>query len=291
MVLPNFFIIGAPKTGTTSLYHYLNQHPQIYMSANKEPHFFSYQGDRQPSWGMTDIEEYKSLFEGVSDETAVGEASTWYLYSPTAAQEIKKCVPNAKLIAILRHPIERAYSSFTFRVQMGWENLDTLEQAILAESERIKQNLPWDFHYLNAGLYYEQIERYFNVFGKENIKIFLYEELKSNRNLVCKKMLEFLEVDQSFSFDFSVNHNVSYAPKNKYLNLLFNRSSRLKSNLKKVMPNSFLKKAANYFREKNKASPAVLSSDDKRNLLKYCESDILKTQNLIQKNLSIWLEI
>lgn len=123
MTLPNFLIIGAAKAGTTSLYHYLAQHPQIYMSPIKEPNFFALEercvdfrgpGDHLyiKQFSVTELERYRSLFQGVTHEQAVGEASPLYLYSPVAPARSHRYVPEMKLIAILRHPVDRAYSAF-----------------------------------------------------------------------------------------------------------------------------------------------------------------------------------
>ena len=120
--MPNFLIIGAPKSGTTSLYQYLKQHPQIYLPDKKEPHFFSFEGRTQGFNGpgqadfmkkrITKIEDYIKLFENVNDELAIGEASTSYLYIPEAVERIKKYVPEVKIITIIRHPAERAFSDY-----------------------------------------------------------------------------------------------------------------------------------------------------------------------------------
>src|ERR687894_3261543 len=115
MTMPNFFIIGAQKAGTTSLYYYLKQHPQIYMSPRKEPHFFKgmHSELRKSGRGLppvTDLGDYQALFRGVTDEKAIGEASASYLYSPKAPALIKSSIPDAKLIAVLRNPADRAYS-------------------------------------------------------------------------------------------------------------------------------------------------------------------------------------
>ena len=131
MVLPNFLIIGAAKSGTTSLYSYLNQHPQVYFSPFKEPRFFAlegkevnYQGPSQVvnQKAINTIDEYEKLFAGVTDEVAIGEASTLYLYSPEAPAKIKQYIPQVKLIAILRNPIDRAYSGYCHLVRDGYES-------------------------------------------------------------------------------------------------------------------------------------------------------------------------
>ncbi len=123
MTMPNFLIVGAMKCGTTALYYYLEQHPQIFMSPVKEPNFFCFEGREGLDSGnsITDIAAYRGLFRGVSSERAIGEASHCYLYEPRAVERIKHYTPDARLIAILRSPIERAYSHFLHAVRNGTE--------------------------------------------------------------------------------------------------------------------------------------------------------------------------
>ena len=145
MSMPNFLIIGAAKSGTTSLYAYLEQHPQAYLSPKKEPEFFSYEGrevdfngpkgEEQANHGIkqhitANIEEYRALFRGASDEKAIGEASTMYLYSPQAPSRIKHYIPKVKLIAIFRNPVDRAYSTFSYLTLQGREPLSEFSQAL-----------------------------------------------------------------------------------------------------------------------------------------------------------------
>ena len=148
MTMPNFFIVGAQKAGTTSLYHYLNQHPQVYMSPIKEPFFFDHElsaggqvvrrefgGRRQPP-RFANIEEYSALFDGVGDEKAIGEATPLYIYAPGTPERIERYVPGAKSIALLRHPADRAYSAFLYAVRIGAEPLTDFAQALRAEPLR-----------------------------------------------------------------------------------------------------------------------------------------------------------
>src|SRR3712207_4104321 len=130
MTLPNFLVIGAMKSGTTALYYYLEQHPEIYMSPVKEPNFFSQENAADT---VTHIGTYEQLFKGASGKKAIGEASHSYLYEPRAAAEIRRYVPKVKLIAILRNPIDRAYSHFLHMVRSGTEPLDDFAQALREE--------------------------------------------------------------------------------------------------------------------------------------------------------------
>ncbi len=150
MTLPNFLVIGATKSGTTSLYTYLKQHPEVYMPM-KEPNFFALEGREPPffrgpeGWKepsqkrITDLEGYRTLFAGASGEKAMGEVSPLYLYAPQAAYRIRRYVPEAKLVAILRNPVERAYSAYMHLVREDREPLGFAE-ALKEEERRIQSN-------------------------------------------------------------------------------------------------------------------------------------------------------
>ena len=143
MPMPNFLVIGAAKSGTTALYHTLKQHPQIFMSPVKEPHFFAFEGERPVYCGPGDrelfnprvvfrLEDYVRLFDGLRAQTAVGEASVQYLMrSDAAAARIRQHIPRAKLIAILRQPADRAYSHYIMLRSQGLERL-SFTQALAA---------------------------------------------------------------------------------------------------------------------------------------------------------------
>ncbi len=151
MTLPNFFIIGAAKSGTTSLYYYLKNHPQIYMSPVKEPEFFSFTGqkiDRKDMrlapgiFAITERNDYEALFKDVKDEVAIGEASPSYIYVPEVPARIKAMIPDPKFIAILRHPAERAFSHFNMRLNKSSANaiepITDFAEALRAEEGRIQ---------------------------------------------------------------------------------------------------------------------------------------------------------
>ncbi|MDY7015732.1 MAG: sulfotransferase, partial [Cyanobacteriota bacterium] len=223
MTLPNFLIIGAAKSGTNALYRSLEQHPQIYMSPNKEPCFFALDGQAVDFRGSgveqikkyATLEAYLTLFEKVSTEIAIGEASTWYLYRPQTAERIKHYIPDVKLIAILRDPVERAYSQFTYMIAEEREFLKSFDRALAAEQERIKQHfLPW-WHYQQRGFYYRQLKIYFELFDARQIKVYLYEDWKNNPLKIIQDIFLFLEVDTQFVPNTSKQHNVTYIPKSK----------------------------------------------------------------------------
>src|SRR3990170_8700279 len=136
IILPNFLIIGAHKSGTTSLYQYLRQHPQVFMPQLIEPSFFSYEGQNlqhNPSIRrhvITRFEDYVALFQEARGEIAIGEASPMYLKCPQSAVRIKHYIPDARLIVILRNPVDRAYSHFQMELRNGTVNNPDFTQAI-----------------------------------------------------------------------------------------------------------------------------------------------------------------
>ncbi|MEM9137304.1 MAG: sulfotransferase [Cyanobacteria bacterium P01_F01_bin.42] len=289
MRLPNFLIVGAPKAGTTALYQYIGQHPSVFMSQNKEPHYFSYVHEQWPEWATQSLQEYSELFSHCQSQSALGEASTWYLYSTTAAQAIHDEIPDAKIIAILRQPVDRAYASFVFRQQCGWENLSAFSEAIAQEPERIAKGMPWDYHYLQAGFYGRQLQRYFNVFQKSQIKVILQEDLKFKPQETMRSVFEFLEIDHVDVIDTSQKHNVTKQPQNQTVNNFLARSNPIKTALKRIIPHSYSQKMANAIRAINLKSVERINPELRKRLMPGFRDDILQLQDLIDRDLSHWL--
>ena len=213
MVMPNFLVIGPNKSGTTSLYHYLNQHPQIYMSAKKEPRFFALGGEevdvsqfdqeslerykRLMHSAITNIEDYCALFDGVTNEKAIGEASPLYLYSKRAPARIHHYIPRAKLIAILRNPVDRAFSHYLMNVRNGSESIGSFRQAI--EEEDISVDNDWGARtYIRRGFYYSQLMGYFELFDRGQLSIYLYDDWNTNNIEILQDIFRFLNVDDTF---------------------------------------------------------------------------------------------
>jgi hypothetical protein len=302
MTMPNFLIIGAGKSGTTSLYHYLKQHPEVYMSPVKEPKFFAVEGKKLDFRGpndersmnrksVTDIDTYRALFSEVTNEKAIGEASTLYLYSPEAPSRIKHYIPEAKLIAILRNPVERAYSSFVQRVQKGDEPLSDFAQALREEENGARDNWAPRWQGKRIGFYYAHLRRYFDIFRRDQIKVFLYEDLKSNPGGVAQSAYRFLAVDDTFVPDVSLRYMPSGIPKSKALQAFLSRPNSLKSVLKPVVPRGLRQHLTAYLENRNIAGPPLpLEQDVRKELVDSYREDILRLEELLGRNLSKWLE-
>jgi hypothetical protein len=306
--LPTFLIIGAARSGTTSLWNYLKQHPQIYLSPLKHTRFFAHEDlsfrgpgpkDVRKPWSremgtreiVTDVESYRALFSGVTNETAVGEASHSYLYSPKAPERIRHCLPNARLIAVLRNPIERAYSHYCYLLQNGREPLTDFAQALREEEGRVLDGWWPDFYYTRLGFYYSQLKRYFDLFEPQQIRIYLYEDLDSRTTEVLQDIFRFLEVDDSFTPDVSVRYNAAGSAKSKALQRTLLELSLVRPFVEPFLSERRRKQvlhAASQLKKRNLNKPEI-SHEVRQYLLETYREDISKLQPLIQRDLSAWL--
>ena len=215
---PNLFIVGSPKCGTTFLYHYLNKHPQIFFPKFKEPHYFGSDLIRQNDAYSLNFEEYISLFN--SEKKIIGEASTFYIFSKLAPQEIYNFNPNAKIIIMLRDLVDLAYSMHSQFVFSGDEKIEDFKSALKAEKKRYNLiDKPKQTTILNKLFYKnnilslpENIRSFQKLFGRENIKFIFLDEIKNNPKKVLKDTFLFLKVDINFPLEnFEViNHNKRY---------------------------------------------------------------------------------
>jgi len=273
---PNFLIIGVQKSGTTSLYHYLNQHPQIGMSSMKEPHFFLaetlkkwqyYPGQKVRLWHnrVTSVQTYQKLFDPLGHQKAIGEASVWYLYRSRAAAKIKHYLPEAKLIAILRDPAERCFSDYKQGLTFGYETRSDFYEAILADQERFQSDPSATFHYVPQGFYYQQLKSYLKLFDHQQIRVYFYEDLKKNPEWMLRDIFRFLEVDVNFVPDISQKKNVSpvsynlLEPKHKFCRTLGASELIIPENLSLQRPFKRTKAQLSHFALYNKLMRRLLA--------------------------------
>lgn len=302
MTLPNFLIIGAPKAGTSSLHVYLEQHPDIYMSPVKEPHFFMLNNKPMNFEGPGDgnrfklavhrMDDYQNLFQGVTNEHAIGESSTTYLLSEQAPERIKKHIPEVKLIVILRNPVEAAYASFLHLLREADEPFKDFSRALKAEQSRSENNWEPLWKYTKRGFYYPQLNRYFNTFSRQQIKVYLFEEFKNNPQAVLNNIFEFLGVDETFSPDMSVRYNVSAMPRSQALNEAIFKPGLAKSTFRLICPPKIRHRITQQIKlwNYNGFQKPQMSEENEYYLKQLFREDILKLQDLIQKDLTHWLE-
>ena len=216
MKRPNFFIVGAPKSGTTALADYLRQHPDVFMPLRKELGFFG--SDLKYTKRFLrprNASEYLRYFGEWRDEAYAGEASVWYLFSTRAAGEIKEFSPSAKIIVMCRNPVEVMYSNYYQLLYSGNENLPSFEQALAAEPVRRRgaqipptAMLADALRYRDSVRFAGQLERYFSVFGRESVHTIIFDDFASDAARAFRAVLEFMQIDAEFRTEFHrVNPN------------------------------------------------------------------------------------
>ncbi len=301
MVLPNFLIFGVQKAGTTSIYSYLQQHPQVFVSPRKETDFFCRDlskpvpadEPRQTRGGrkrILTIEDYESLFAQVGDEVAIGEASPNYLFAhERSVSGIQKYVPDAKLIAILRNPVERAYSDYLMHVRQVVGNRKPLAKQVKESAE--------SSHTLLKGRYYEGIKHFLEAFDPEQVKIFLYDELRQDSAGLMRQIYEFIGVDPSFEVDTGRRQQTAQVPKNQSIHHLLQTNNPVRSLagslLRKMMPEEQRQKLRSRLIAANSTGKEglPLSLEDRQLLEDYYRDDVRCLQDLLSRDLSSWFDL
>lgn len=190
--LPNFVIVGAMRSGTTSLARYLGAHEDVFMAPQKEVHFFDRNFDRGVDW-------YRAQFRGAGDKHAVGEATQTYLYDERAMQRMAEVLPDARMIVLLRHPIARAYSHYWHNRSIGRESLD-FGAAVSAEPDRLRSEDVGDrytYSYVDRGRYVRQLRRLAELYPRESIHVILFDDLLDSPVEIFRETCRFLEVAAS----------------------------------------------------------------------------------------------
>jgi len=296
MPFPNFIVIGAARCGTTSLHHYLGQHPQIFMCPVKEPNYFAFDGElgtlRGPGIGhliensVVNRNDYLALFRAVRDETAIGEVSPRYMIAEGCAARIRKNIPAVRLIAILRHPVERAWSGFIGHKKDGWESCEDFRSAFAAEPSRRAAGQSMGLHFA-AGRYADQLEPYFGQFAREQIHVVLYEDLLANPASLVAGLFRFLDVDPDFEVDVSIRHNPSGEFRNRGLRWLWQHSEKFRRNVRGAIPEGLRNRAYRHVTRnlKRRELPPELRME----FTEYFREDIQRLSSLIDRNLDHWL--
>lgn len=292
IAMPNFLIVGAAKSGTTSMYSYLNQHPHIFMPKWKELSFFS-MDPFGPLHKVKKPEYYYRVFTKASNKFAVGEASTSYLYDESAPRQIKKLLGTIKIIIILRNPVEMAYSLYNHQVRREGETLITFEAALAAEESR-RKNITFrkkcygwhaNYYYYHRGLYFEQVERYLDTFEKDNVLILLFDEIIRDAVAVAQKAYRFLGVDDTFVPVIKV-HN----PAGKIIDIprFWKDYGLFQKTISFVFSKNLIKKMPHLIRNIGIKPPPPINPATAHKLATRFYDDICRLEKLIDKDLSIW---
>jgi hypothetical protein len=271
-MLPNFLIVGAAKAGTSSLYHKLKGHPDIFMPESKEIRFFNADDTQLPRAART-LAEYKALFAPGRGTARRGEATPHYLRSAVAAARISEIIPDCKIIVSLRNPIDRSFSSYQMGVRNG--RLRGIGfQAALAEHAFLRQN------------YAADLERYTSRFDRSQICILCFEDLVAEPDRIFRLLYDFLEVAPDGSAAVAAAQNPGGLPKFPALHR-FLSNDRVMRFGRTYLPEGVVT-AAKSLRGRNLVKQA-LSPEDRRAASSYFREDILRTQQMIDQDISAWL--
>ena len=224
MSYPDFFIVGGSRCGTTSLYSYLKQHPDVFLPERKEPHYYSSQSTPLPYWllplkSIITKQDYLQLFEDSKENMIVGDASSTYLMNLDAPKLIFEDNPNAKIIISLRNPIDRTYTAYLAQYRSGNEKRSFGESirrdfsAITGEELQRQSALNSD--------YYEYVKNYYHYFPKEHIKIIIFEEFIKNPKQTMKELLHFLNLSTELNIKYE-QYNEFKFPKNEVSKAIVN---------------------------------------------------------------------
>jgi len=295
-IWPNTFIVGAAKAGTTSLYSYLRQHPAVFMSSFKEPHYFSNVRPRNEQKHIIPVvsteREYLKLFQGARNETIIGEASPSYLWDEFAARRIKEKISDARIVVILRDPIDRAYSHYLMDVREGIQYLPFAE-ALLEDYRKKEKGWGISHLYIELGMYYEQVRRYLDVFGERNVCVLIFETLKHDPVGLLKQVIEFLDLNRDSLSDINVNdiHNRYAAPRGHIAKKIMGNKI-IRNTMRIFVPHTLRRFCRNHLllREDDKPS---MTKEAIRFLQDIYESDVRCLESLLGIELSalkkVWI--
>ena len=300
VTVPNFFIVGAPKSGTTALSVFLSEHPQIFFSDPKEPEYFAKDLKKPQNWLCgKDFNEYQKLFESANEKhLVVGEGSVMYMFSKTAIREIYNFNPEAKLIIIVRNPLDLAYSfhehlRFDFEEDQG----DFAKAWALQEKRKKGLNLPKNIRnpsYLQYGevaMLGNQVEKVFNIFPSNQIKIIVYDDfIKSNRKEYLK-VLKFLGVQDDKRKEFN-RYNERLNHKWRGLSVFRRKLPKGMQNFIRVLNENLTKLPYGErigFTNRTKINRKPLPQSLKREMSDFFRDDVKKLSKIINRDLNYWL--
>jgi len=301
VALPDFFVAGAPKSGTTALHAALAQHPALYLSGVKEPKFFLTDGPPPTQGGPGDAKtyrehvwrrsDYEALFDGAPRGALRGESTPFYLYSRDAQRRIKALIPAARLIIVVRDPIERAHSNWTHLWSAGLDPFGDFVQACAAEERRISAGWADFWHYKRLGLYGQQLQHLYSVFPPEQVLVFRYRELVEDPAGTLNRICAFLGVAQGVIARVPAE-NVTAHPEQTRRHLTMSKILRTGSAVTARLPGHAGKALIDRLEEslQDGAAPRrPLTWDQRQALIPYFESDIRLLSQLTGEDFTDWV--
>lgn len=298
-MLPNFVIAGAAKAGSTWLADALSQHPDVFVTPYKDCHFFAFEGDRPYFTGpgddwtnrnvITTRAQYEQLFCHATTERAVGEGSVYYLCRPTSFFQMRKHLgPEAKVLLVLRNPVDRSFSAYGHMVRDGRETTTDFVDALGRESCRISAGWEDLWRYVELSRYARQVEAALSALGQHRVKIWRFDDLQVDHLRVLRETFEFLGVDSSFRADAAVRLNPSGTPRSRSLNYFLRGNHMLKPILRPVVPQTIRKQVFKRLNARN-MRPLTFPEELRPQLAELFAEDVEALSSLTGLSLSSWL--
>ncbi len=297
MKRPSFLVIGAPKCGTTSLFHYLAQHPDVYLPARKELHYFTYDDLARNSAGPGDADllphfcatrsDYEAQYAQVRGEREIGEVSPSYFYYADASRRIRDELGTPKIILLLRDPVQKAFSQYMHLVRDNRERL-SFYQGLMAEPKRIEQRWGALWRYAEGSIYAWRIRRYLETFGEDRVKILFFEDLVRDAGSLVREVLRFLALDDAVCIDTSEVYNASSLPRSRFLAGLVAKQSPLAAAARAALPSAIRIRITAVLRRLNAGGKGEIDEGSRAYLRDYFATDLKEVEQILGRRPS-WL--
>ena len=293
--LPNFIAVGAPRSGTTSLYYYLRQHPQVFLPSQKELHYFSYPqlmqrqggpGDRFVVAGLCgEADAYASHYRRVKEEAVIGEISPSYLYFSDVAGRITEELGMVKILMILRNPMEKTFSQFMHMVGEGRETL-SFEEALSQEEKRRAEGWGDIWLYTESSLYSSGLEKYLKVFGRANVKVIIFDDFKKDPKKILREVFQFLNINDRFICDTSGMFGKSGIPRMRWFARLIDSPNPFYLLARAMIPSSVSKPIKRRLVQMNQGAKPHLNHETRDRLHELFSQDISRLESLLDRHLN-----
>jgi hypothetical protein len=300
MALPDFFVAGAPKAGTTAVHAALARHPALYMSPVKEPKFFLTDGPPPTRGGPGDVQtyrehvwrrdQYEALFDQAPAGALRGESTPFYLFDRDAQQRIRALIPGARLIVILRDPVERAHSNWTHLWSAGLDPVGDFVAACAEEERRAAAGWADFWHYTALGRYGEQLEHLYTMFPREQVLVFRYRALIEHPTQVLDRICAFLGVPEGVLTEVP-RENVTAHPQRSLRHRAFSRAVRLSTAVSRILPGAgSVTCSLERILQRDSPPRQPLTWDQRQALIPRFEADIRLLEVITGEDFSDWLQ-